>query len=115
MQNLKLENNPLLSSLTGLWNIAEAENIILRNNPQIKSVFFQKLEKINGDLIVENLNALTDMSFHYANHFGKIQLRNNPLLNQISTLDKLNYTLFNTHSPQDTALFLGKQSQSESM
>jgi hypothetical protein len=105
-KTLKLENNPLLSSLTGLWNIAEAENIILRNNPQIKSVFFQKLEKINGDLIVENLNALTDMSFHYANHFGKIQLRNNPLLNQISTLDKLNYALFNSHSPQDTSFIL---------
>ncbi|MBK8112549.1 MAG: T9SS type A sorting domain-containing protein [Saprospiraceae bacterium] len=105
-KNLKLENNPLLSSLTGLWNIAEAENIILRNNPQITNVFFQKLEKIKGDLIVENLNALTSMSFHYANHLGKIQLRNNPLLNQISTLDKLNYALFNTHSPQDTAFIL---------
>ncbi|HMS98991.1 MAG TPA: T9SS type A sorting domain-containing protein [Saprospiraceae bacterium] len=105
-KTLKLENNPLLSSLTGLWHIAEAENIILRNNPQITTVFFQKLEKINGDLIVENMNALTSMSFHYGNHLGKMHLRNNPLLNQISTLDKLNYTLFNTNSPQDTAFIL---------
>lgn len=92
---LNISSNDLLTSLAGLESITSLANLVINDNPSLNSLAgLNNIVNMTGPLIsienipqLQNLNAL---SSNLNSNFSEIRIKNNALLNSISSLNNVN-------------------------
>lgn len=95
LSELNISNNNLLTSLTGLESITSLGNLLLYNNPALSSLsgLNNVLNMTGPTLLIENnplLENFTSLNPNVVSHFNDIKIKNNSLLNNVSNLNNEN-------------------------
>jgi hypothetical protein len=86
-RQIEIQNNPMLTSLDGLSNLAVVAGLVINNNENLTSLEgMDNLSSISGSVIFSGQNILNG---------GLISIFNNPALTSVETLSSINpQTLF---------------------